>query len=89
MKTEAKVKTSQYAKSIFSDATPAYRSVGELALPLELVPATGNIAEEGLMSLLKNGFRALTDGFKRTLRDKKRRGIAITLAVIWLLVNLL
>jgi len=89
MKTEAKIRTAAYAKSMFSEAAPAYRSAGELTLPSELVPATGDFAGEGLLSLLKSGFRGLVSGFKRTLSDKKRMGVVIALGVIWLLVNLL
>ncbi|AGA68385.1 hypothetical protein Desdi_0862 [Desulfitobacterium dichloroeliminans LMG P-21439] len=89
IKTEAKIKTVAYAKSIFSDAAPAYQSAGELALASELIPTTGDLTGEGLLSLLKSGFRGLASGFKRTLGDKKRMGIVITLVVIWLLVNLL
>lgn len=89
MKIEAKIKAAAYAKSMFSEATPAYQSAGELALPAELTPLTGDLTEEGLLSLLKSGFRGLASGFKRTLGDKKRLGIVITLVVIWLLVNLL
>lgn len=77
------------AKSMFSEAAPAYRSAGELALPSELVPVTGDFAGEGLLSLLKSGFRGLAGGFKQTLGDKKRLGVVIALGVIWLLVNLL
>lgn len=89
MKTEAKIKTAAYAKSIFSEAAPAYRSVGELALPSELVPAAGDFTKEGLLSLLKSGFKGLVGGFKKTLGDKKRLVVVVALAVVWLLVNLL
>ncbi len=89
MKIEAKIKAAAYAKSMFSEATPAYRSAGELALPSELVTATGDFAGEGLSSLLKSGFRGLAGSLKQTLGDKKRLGVVIALGVIWLLVNLL
>jgi uncharacterized Zn finger protein (UPF0148 family) len=89
VKTEAKIKATEYAKSIFSDAAPAYQSAGELALPAELTPLTGDFEAENLRPLLKSGFSGLANGFKQTLGDKKRLGIVIALAVIWLLVNLL
>ncbi len=88
IKTEAKTRATAYAKNIFSDAAPAYQAAGELALPLELTPATGDLTGEGLLSLLKSGFRGLAGGFKRTLGDKKRLRIVIALAVVWLAVNL-
>jgi hypothetical protein len=74
MKTEAKIKTATYAKSIFSDVTPAYQSAGELALPAELSPLSGDFEAENLLSLLKSGFKGLAGGFKRTLGDKKQSG---------------
>ena len=89
VKTEAKIKATEYAKSIFSDAAPAYQSAGELALPAELTPLTGDFEAENLLPLLKSGFSGLANGFKQTLGDKKRLGIVIALAVVWLLVNLL
>ena len=89
VKTEAIVKANEYAKSIFPDAIPAYQMAGELSLSSELISTTGNLAGEGLLSLLKGGFSGLADGFKRTLSEKKRLSIVIALAVIWLLVNLL
>lgn len=89
IKTEAKSKTANYAKSMFSEAPPAYRSAGELALPAELVPATGDFAGEGLLPILKSGFRGLAGSFKKTLGDKKRLGVVIALAIIWLFINLL
>ena len=89
MKIEAKIKAAAYAKSMFSEATPAYGLAGELALPSQLVPATGDFAGEGLLSLLKSGFRGLAGGFKKTLGDKKRLVAVITLAIVWLLVNIL
>lgn len=63
--------------------------IGELTLPSELVPAMGDMPGEGLWALLKNGFRGLAAGFKRTLQDKKRLSIVIALAVVWLPVNIL
>ena len=89
MKIEAKIKAAAYAKSMFSEATPAYQSAGELALPAELTPLTGDFEAENLLSLLKSGFKGLAGGLKRTLRDKKRLVVVIALAVVWLLVNLL
>lgn len=87
VKAETKIKATAYAKDIFADAVPAYLSAGELALPLELLPATGDLDGEGLFSLLKNGFAGIVSSFKRTLSDKKRLGIVIVLAVVWLVVN--
>jgi len=89
MKREAKIKTADYAKSMFSGAVPTYHSAGELVLPSELVPFTGDFTGEGLLSLIKSGFKGLVGGFKKTLRDKKRLIVVIALAVVWLLVNLL
>lgn len=89
MKTEAKIKTTAYAKSMFSAASPAYGLAGELALPSQLVPATGDFTGEGMLSLLKSGFKGLAGGFKKTLGDKKRLVVVVALAVVWLLVNLL
>ena len=89
MKIEAKIKATAYAKSMFSEATPAYQSAGELALPAELTPLMGDFEAENLMSLLKSGFKGLAGGLKRTLRDKKRLVVVIVLVIIWLLVNLL
>ncbi len=89
IKSEAKTKTAAYAKSMFSAASPAYGLAGELALPSELVPATGDFAGEGLLSLLKSGFRGLAGGFKKTLGDKKRLFVVIALAAIWLILNIL
>jgi len=89
MKREVKIKTADYAKSMFSGAVPAYHSAGELALPSELVPFTGDFAGEGLLSLLKSGFKGLVGGIKKTLGDKKRLVVVIALAVVWLLVNFL
>jgi uncharacterized Zn finger protein (UPF0148 family) len=89
MKREAKIKTADYAKSMLSGVVPAYHSAGELALPSELDPFIGDFTGEGLLSLLKSGFRGLAGGFKKTLGDKKRLVVVIALAVVWLLVNLL
>lgn len=89
VKPEVKMSEATHVKSVFTSATPAYQTIGELTLPLELVPVTGELAGEGLFSLLKNGFRGLAAGFKRTLQDRKRLGIVIALAVVWLLVNIL
>ena len=89
MKTEAKIKTAAYGKSIFSDAPLAYQSAGELALPAELTPLTGDFEAENLLSLLESGFKGLVGGFRRTLRDKKRLVVVIVLVIIWLLVYLL
>jgi hypothetical protein len=67
VKTEAKVKATEYAKRIFPGAIPAYQMAGERVLPSELIPTRGNLAGEGLLPLLKGCFRGLADGFKRTL----------------------
>jgi hypothetical protein len=88
VKTEAKAKAIEYARSIVSDAIPASQSTGELSLPSELMPA-GIPAGDGLLSVLKGGFKSLAGGFKRTLGDKKRLVIVIALAAAWLAVNLL
>ncbi|MDD4146017.1 MAG: hypothetical protein PHS83_02790 [Clostridia bacterium] len=71
------------------DLIPAYQMAGELGLPMELAPVTGDFAGEGVLSLLKSGFRGLGGGLKRTLGDKKRLGIVIALVLVWLVVNLL
>ncbi len=89
MKREAKIKTADYAKSMLSGVVPAYHSAGELSLPSELDPFIGDFTGEGLLSLLKSGFKGLVGGFKKTLGDKKRLVVVIALAVVWLLVNLL
>jgi len=89
MKIEAKIKAAAYAKSMFSEATPAYQSAGELALPAELTPLTGDFEAENLLSLLKIGIKGLAGGLKRTLHDKKRLVVVIALVITWLLVNLL
>ena len=89
MKREAKIKTADYAKSMLSGVVPAYHSAGELALPSELDPFIGDFTGEGLLSLLKSGFKGLAGGFKKTLGDKKRLVVVVALAVVWLLVNLL
>lgn len=89
VKPEVKISEATHAKSVFTSATPAYQMIGELTLPSELVPAMGDMPGEGLWALLKNGFRGLASSFKRTLHDKKRLGIVIALAVVWLVVNLL
>jgi hypothetical protein len=65
------------------------RTAGEIALPQELTPFPAIAEGEGLINVLKSGFRGLADGFKQTMGDKKRLGIVVVLAVIWLLVNLL
>ncbi|MEL7568275.1 MAG: zinc ribbon domain-containing protein [Dehalobacterium sp.] len=89
MKIEAKIKAAAYAKSMFSEATPAYQSAGELALPAELTPLAGDFEAENLLSLLKIGIKGLAGGLKRTLHDKKRLVVVIALVITWLLVNLL
>lgn len=89
IKNEVKTKASAYAQSVLSDRVPAFQSAGELALPSELSPSLGDFAGEGLLSLLKSGFRGLAGGFKKTLGNKKRLLVVIALAVVWLLVNLL
>jgi hypothetical protein len=71
------------------DPIPAYQMAGELGLPMELAPVTGDFAGEGVLSLLKSGFRGLVGGLKRTLGDKKRLGIVVALVLVWLVVNLL
>jgi hypothetical protein len=71
------------------DPIPAYQMAGELGLPMELASVTGDFAGEDVLSLLKSGFRGLGGGLKRTLHDKKRLGIVIALALVWLAVNLL
>jgi len=71
------------------DPIPTYQMAGELGLPMELAPVTGDFAGTGMLSLLKSGFRGLGGGLKRTLHDKKRLGIVIALVLIWLVVNLL
>jgi hypothetical protein len=89
IKNEVKTKASAYVQSVLSDRVPAFQSAGELALPSELSPSLGDFAGEGLLSLLKSGFRGLAGGFKKTLGNKKRLLVVIALAVVWLLVNLL
>ena len=89
IKNEVKTKASAYAQSVLSDRVPAFQSAGELALPSELSPSLGDFAGEGMLSLLKSGFKGLAGGFKKTLGDKKRLLVVIALAVVWLLVNLL
>ena len=89
IKNEVKTKASAYAQSVLSDRVPAFQSAGELALPSELSPNLVDFTGEGLLSLLKSGFRGLAGGFKKTLGDKKRLVVVIALAVVWLLVNLL
>ncbi len=89
VKPEVKMSEATHVKSVFTSATPAYQMIGDLTLPLELVPAMGDMPREGLWYLLKNGFRGLAASFKRTLQDKKRLSIVIALAAVWLLVNIL
>jgi len=89
IKNEVKTKASAYAQSVLSNRVPAFQSAGELALPSELSPNLGDFTGEGMLSLLKSGFKGLAGGFKKTLGDKKRLIVVIALAVVWLLVNLL
>jgi hypothetical protein len=89
IKNEVKTKASAYAQSVLSDRTPAFQSAGELALPSELSLNLGDFTGEGLLSLLKSGFKGLVGGFKKTLGDKKRLVVVVAFAVVWLLVNLL
>lgn len=67
----------------------AYQRASEIYLPLELVPEIGKIEKESLLKLLKNGVTSIASSFKRTLSDKKRLGLVIILAIIWLIVNFL
>jgi hypothetical protein len=89
IKNEVKTKASAYAQSVLSNRVPAFQSAGELALPSELSPNLGDFTGEGMLSLLKSGFKGLAGGFKKTLGDKKRLVVVVALAVVWLLVNLL
>lgn len=89
IKTKVKKEAQAYTKTVFSDGVPAYAAAGELALPMEHVPALTAIGDEGLLSVLKSGFTGLIGGFKRTLGDKKRLALVITLSITWLLVNVL
>jgi len=89
MAANAKTKVAAYVKDNLPNTVPAYRSAGEFVLPFELSPLSGGPDAEDLLSVLKSGFTGLAGGFKGALKDKKRLVIVISLAIIWLLVNLL
>ena len=74
---------------IFSEASSAYGTAGEIVLPQELTPFPAMAEEEGLFSVLKEGISGLFRGFRGALGDKKRLVVVIALVIIWLLVNLL
>lgn len=75
-------------KSLLGEST-AYKTAGELALPLELVPDMGDLGGEKLIYVIKNGFSGLLKGFKRTLTNKKLLVLAIAVSIVWLLLYVL
>ncbi len=89
IKTEAQVKVGTYAQVLLPDKVPAAGLAGEFVLPLSIEPLPGLPPVESLPAILKSGFAGLASGLKRTLGDKKRLAIVITLVVIWLPVNFL
>lgn len=89
IETKVKSKAKAYTVKGFSNTASDYVTAGEVALPLEFSSVMVDANGEGLISILKSGFRGLVGGFKRTLGDKKRLTLVIVLSVIWLVVNIL